>query len=148
MDLMLNDLFHLTEAEIENSRIELNMTAGAGAERFVDRWLALDDTAKDSGLTDCSYWPWYGEKRNFQVGQMVFSFIQIGYDEWLFISAATITGMLPGQRAAVAILERYKGYFGRLVISYKIALLSRPTGSAITKRRYGNATNGLPRTAI
>ena len=124
------------------------MTAGAGAERFVDRWLALDDTAKDSGLTDCSYWPWYGEKRNFQVGQMVFSFIQIGYDEWLFISAATITGMLPGQRAAVAILERYKGYFGRLVISYKIALLSRPTGSAITKRRYGNATNGLPRTAI
>ena len=119
MDLMLNDLFHLTEAEIENSRIELNMTAGAGAERFVDRWLALDDTAKDSGLTDCSYWPWYGEKRNFQVGQMVFSFIQIGYDEWLFISAATITGMLPGQRAAVAILERYKGYFGRLVISYK-----------------------------
>lgn len=119
MELMLNDLFHLSETEIMNSRIELNMTAGAGAERFVDRWLASDDSAKDSGLTECSYWPWYGEKRNFHVGQMVFSFIQIGYDEWLFISAATITEILPGQRAVVSILERYKGYFGRLIVSYK-----------------------------
>ena len=30
MDLMLNDLLQLTDDEIANSRIELNMTAGAG----------------------------------------------------------------------------------------------------------------------
>lgn len=119
MDLMLNDLLHLTNEEIANSRIELNMTAGAGAERFVDRWLKSDEAAKESGLTECSYWPWYGEKRNFQIGQTVFSFIQIGYDEWLFISAATIIEILPEQRAKVSILEKYKGLFGRLIVSYK-----------------------------
>ena len=102
MDLMLNDLLQLTDDEIANSRIELNMTAGAGEERFVDRWLKSEDSAKESGLTECSYWPWYGEKkRNFQIGQTVFSFIQIGDDEWLFISAATITEILPKQRATV-----------------------------------------------
>ena len=120
MDLMLNDLLQLTDDEIANSRIELNMTAGAGEERFVDRWLRSEDSAKESGLTECSYWPWYGEKkRNFQIGQTVFSFIQIGYSEWLFISAATITNILPDQRATVSILEKYKGLFGRLVVSYK-----------------------------
>lgn len=122
MDLMLNDLLQLTDDEIANSRIELNMTAGAGEERFVDRWLKSEDSAKESGLTECSYWPWYSEKkgqRNFQIGQTVFSFIQIGYSEWLFISAATITKILPGQCATVSILEKYKGLFGRLVVSYK-----------------------------
>ena len=116
MDLMLNDLLQLTDDEIANSRIELNMPAG----RFVDRWLKSEDSAKESGLTECSYWPWRGEKtRNFLIGQTVFSFIQIGYDEWLFISAATITEILPKQRATVSILEKYKGLFGRLVVSYK-----------------------------
>ena len=43
MDLMLNDLLQLTDDEIANSRIELNMTAGAGEERFVDRWLKSED---------------------------------------------------------------------------------------------------------
>lgn len=119
MEIMLNDLLNLTEAEIANSRIELNMTAGARAEKFIDRWLKADDADKKDGLTDCSYWPWYGEKRNFHIGQTVFSFIQIGYDEWLFISAATICDILPAQRATVTILDRYKGLFGRLIVSYK-----------------------------
>ncbi len=119
MDLMLNDLLNLSEKEIENSRIELNMTAGAGAGKFVDRWLKSDTNAKESGRTECSYWPWWGKKRNFQIGQTVFSFIQIKNDEWLFISAATITDISPQQRADVKILDKYRGLFGRLIISYK-----------------------------
>lgn len=34
MDLMLNDILNLTPDEISNSKIELNMTAGRGAESF------------------------------------------------------------------------------------------------------------------
>lgn len=119
MDLMLNDILNLTPDEISNSKIELNMTAGRGAESFIDRWLKTDPAAKESGITECSYWPWSGARRNFYVGQTVFSFIRIAYDEWLFISAATIEDIQPAQRATVKIIEKYKGLFGRLIISYK-----------------------------
>ena len=46
MEFMLNDLFHLTDVEIANSKIELNMTAGRNAEKFIDRWLRSDETTK------------------------------------------------------------------------------------------------------
>ena len=119
MEFMMNDLFHLTDVEIANCKIELNMTAGRNAEKFIDRWLRSDETTKASGITDCSFWPWYGEKKNFQVGQTVFSFIQLSWEEWLFISAAKIVEIRPHERAEVEIIERFKSLFGRLVISYK-----------------------------
>ena len=117
--ILLNDIFKLNADEINNSKIELNMTAGRGGETFIERWLNSEPDARQSGLTECSYWGWYGNKRNFYNGQWVFSFIKIGWDEWLFISAAEIMDVLPNSRATVQILERFKPYFGRLVIKYQ-----------------------------
>ncbi len=53
MDLLLNDVFNLSVTEIENSRIELNMTEGAGGISYIDKWLSLEQMVRDSGITDC-----------------------------------------------------------------------------------------------
>ncbi len=119
MELSLNSILNLTESEIENSRIELNMTEGSGGIAYIDKWLSLDQEERDSGITECSYWGWYGNKKNFNIGQTVFSFVKISSDEWLFISAAEIVDVPAGSRAEVKIIERYVALFGRLVIRYK-----------------------------
>lgn len=118
MELPLNNIFYLSESEINNSRIELNMREGSGGIFYIDKWLSLEQSVRDSGITDCSYWGWYGNKKNFNVGQTVFSFIKMSYDEWLFISAAEIIDIPEASRAKVRIIEKYKPLFGRLVIRY------------------------------
>ena len=119
MELLLNDVLNLTEVEIDNSRIELNMTEGSGGIAYIDKWLSLEQNEKDSGITYCSYWGWYGNKKNFSIGQTVFSFIKMSYDEWLFISAAEIVDVPVGSRAKVKIIKRLVPLFGRLVMKYK-----------------------------
>lgn len=119
MDILLNDILQMTSEEVLNSKIELNMTAGRGADSFIDRWLPLETEIKESGITDCSYWGWSGKKRNFFPGQIVLSFIKVGYDEWLFISAGKILEIPQNNRAKVNILTKYMSFFGRLIISYK-----------------------------
>lgn len=119
VELTLNNILNLTSSEIENSRIELNMTEGSGGIAHIDRWLSLEQTVRDSGITECSYWGWYGNKKNFNKGQAVFSFIKISHDEWLFISAAEIVDVPVNSRAKVKIIDRFIPLFGRLVVKYK-----------------------------
>ncbi len=119
MELLLNTFFNLNESEINNSRIELNMTVGKGGEAYIDRWLSLSESEKQSGITDCSYWGWYGKKKNFNIGQTVFSFIKIEHDEWLFISAAKILEIPINERAKVEIIKKHMPLFGRLIIKFK-----------------------------
>ncbi|KHD13991.1 GIY-YIG nuclease family protein [Clostridium butyricum] len=119
MELSLNSILNLKESEIINSRIELNMTEGSGGMSYIDKWLALDQEERDSGITECSYWGWYGNKKNFNIGQTVFSFLKVSYDEWLFISAAEIVNIPAGSRAEVKIIEKYVSLFGKLIIKYK-----------------------------
>ena len=116
--IKLNDILHLTEEEIKNSKMELNITEGSGGKQYIDNWLSLSYEEKERGITDCSYWSEYGGKKNFEVGQMVFSFIRKGYDEWLLISAARILSVPDYGRATVEILEQYKGFFGRLIMNF------------------------------
>ena len=118
MAIKLNDILHLTEEEINNSRIELSMIAGQGGEAFIDRWLRLSPDEKECGINACCYWGWYGNKRNFTPGQWVFSFLKMTHDEWLFISAAKILEVPENSRAKVQILEQYKSMFGRLIIKH------------------------------
>ena len=47
MDLLLNDVLHLTREEIENSKIEFNMQAGSGGQPFLDRWLKHTEEEKN-----------------------------------------------------------------------------------------------------
>lgn len=118
MGIPLNSILNLSEEDIANSKIELNMDAGRGGESFMDRWLCYSEEEKVNGTcTECSYWGWYGNKRNFAVGQMVFSFIRLNKrDEWLLISVAKITNVPEVGRAEGSITDRFKPFFGRLII--------------------------------
>lgn len=82
----------------------------------------MSNPLKDSGISERSYWDWYGNK-NFNVGQTVFSFLKMSNDEWLFVSAAEILDVPRNSRANVKILEKYKSFFGRLVMKYKKEIL-------------------------
>ena len=120
MELYLNSILNLTDEEIENSKIEFNMQAGSGGQSFLDRWLKHSEQEKMSGTcADCSYWGWYGSKRNFYPGQWVFSFARMSDDEWLLISAAIIDSVPDEGWASVTILERYAPLFGRVIIKCK-----------------------------
>lgn len=143
MDLLLNDIFNLTNEEISNSRIEFNMQAGSGGQSYLDRWLKHTEYEKSEGICkDCSYWSWFGSKqRNFYPGQDVFSFVRMTDDEWLFISAAKITDTPKDGRAAAEIIERFKPLFGRLVVKCKkgntysryVFKLNKYLGQAVVK---------------
>jgi hypothetical protein len=119
VELALNNILNLSLEEIDNSRIELNMTEGSGGIAYIDKWLTFEQCIKDSGITDCSYWGWYGKKKNFKIGQTVFSFIKITNDEWLFISAAEIVDIPESSRAKAKIIDKFRPLFGRLVIRFK-----------------------------
>lgn len=120
MEISLQQIFNLTKEEIDNSKIEFNMQAGSGGEAFIDKWLQYTESEKSEGICkECSYWGWYGDKRNFYPDQIVFSFIRIQNDEWLLISVAKIKEVPKNSRAIVEIVEKYKPYFGRLVIKCK-----------------------------
>lgn len=120
MELLLNKLLNLTDAEIQNSKIEFNMQAGFGGEQFLDRWLKYNEDEKMMGACpECSCWGWYGKKRNFYPGQWVFSFVRITDDEWLFISAAEIIDVPIDDWAKVVVLKQFAPLFGRLIIKCK-----------------------------
>lgn len=121
MDLQLNQILNLSQDEIDNSKIELNMQAGRGGQPFLDRWLKHSEEEKASGTcAECSYWGWYGKQgRNFKPGQWVFSFARMTGDEWLLISAAEIKDVPADEWATVSVLERFMPLFGRLIIKCK-----------------------------
>lgn len=124
MRIPLNSILNLTDEQVANSKIELNMAAGKRGEPFIDRWLDRPESEKILGLArGCSYWTWYrADRRNFKEGNWVFSFVRLyRSDEWLFVSAAEIIetpeyGAENGY-ATVRVLEGYAPLFGRLVIN-------------------------------
>ena len=120
MDLKLNDVLHLTQEEIGNSKIEFNMQAGSGGQPFLDRWLKHTEEEKKTGTcSDCSYWGWYGKQRNFCPGQWVFSFARMPEDEWLLISAAEIVDVPTDGWSTANVLQRFVPLFGRFIIKCK-----------------------------
>lgn len=123
VDIPLSSILNLTEEQIENSKIELNATQGKGGPPFIDHWLDCSEDERRTGARRVtSYWGWYGKKRNFRVGQHVFSFIQlcrgkVMLDEWLFVSAARVVSIPENQQADVDVLERFAPLFGRMIIN-------------------------------
>ncbi|HQL36090.1 MAG TPA: GIY-YIG nuclease family protein [Bacillota bacterium] len=116
-NIKLNDILGLSNDEILNSKIELNMQAGNGGEAYINLWLYCSDMDKINGTCpECGYWGWYGKNRNFSPGQWVFSFVRIRENEWLFTSAAEVIEVPENTWAKVKIFDKYKPYFGRLVI--------------------------------
>ncbi|MCR5585000.1 MAG: hypothetical protein K6F63_06175, partial [Lachnospiraceae bacterium] len=108
MELRLSELFGLTDEEINNSKIEANMTEGKGGKNCIDVWLKYSDEEKASGkFDDFLYWGWYGKnQRNFYPGRVVFSLVKINNLEWLLVSVGKIIDVPKGSRAIVEIVDK------------------------------------------
>ena len=113
-DLFLNDILRLTDEEIANSKIALNMKWG-GKSHF-ERWNDSDSSQRDVSY---SYAQHYGNKRNFtHIGQTVFGFVQLPNSnrKWLLVTAGRITGFPKDGPCDHEEIERFSGLLGRLVI--------------------------------
>lgn len=125
-NMLLVDLLRLTEEEIANSKINLNMTSD-GIE-CLDIWL------KNDHYVGFSYWShqgtWKGEgyrkpNRNFHEGNMMIGFVRLGNDRWLLVHVGIITHVPDitlnpnGSHCLYDEVEKYKPLFGRLIIRLK-----------------------------
>lgn len=118
-DLYLNDILQLTEKQIQNSKIELNMRFGNPGPKVIDTWLPFTNEQKSRGACpECAFWGWQGKQRNSLPGQWVFSFARMNEsdNEWLLISAGEIIDVPKDSFAKVRILDKFRPLFGRLII--------------------------------
>lgn len=114
-DIMLNDLLCLTEDEIKNAKIVLNIgNTKYGNSNYIDEWSKTKNVSY-------SYWSHYGEndnnQKNFKVGQRVFGFVRMEEDKYLLVTVGDILEVpdKPGF-CKYTNVEKYKGFIGRLVI--------------------------------
>ena len=115
-DLMLNDILKLSEEEIDNSKIGLNMYWD-GKSHF-ENWYNSDENNRDVYFTYASH---IGKKRNFtRIGQVCFGFVRLkeNYDHWLLVSVGEITSLPESGACGHKEIEKYKGLIGRLIIEY------------------------------
>ena len=121
MEYKLRQLLNLSDEEIKNSKIELNMYKGEEKTRLINIWLLAKKRDKLNGTCmECSYWPRYGKAQsNFKVGQKVFSFVRIKNDNWLFVSAGVAMDIPQKGKPKIKIIKEYKPLFGRLIIKLK-----------------------------
>ena len=61
------NILGLTDEEINNSKIELNMQAGVGGESYIDLTIVMK-RIKKTNLLRMWLWGWYGNQRNFRPG--------------------------------------------------------------------------------
>lgn len=69
--IYLNDIFNLTDEEIDNCKISLSISEGKNGQLCIDSWLR-DETNLSSG-----FWPYYGTQTNFKVGQYCLCFYRM-----------------------------------------------------------------------
>jgi hypothetical protein len=120
--IMLNDILHLTEEQIENSKIGLNM-GWAGKTHFED-WYESDENNRNVDFTYHSHQGVNGKNRNFtHVGQWCFGFVRLNedMDKWLLVSAGEITSIpdrIYSGPCGHKELKDYQGLIGRMIIKY------------------------------
>lgn len=113
--ILLNDILNFTDLELSNTKIRFNKSNN---DNFEPIKLFKD---KDAGLYDGHFWN-PSSSKSFRVGQIAVGFIRIDVDKWLLFDISTITKDLEkynGVGYEYETLEKYKKYFGRLIIKYK-----------------------------
>ena len=117
-DLMLNDILHLTNEQISNSKIGLNMSWD-GVSHFT-RWYESDENNRH---TDFTYHSHQAGRKNFYKGEWCFGFVRLEEDpdKWLFVSAGEIVDVPSKEKPGTCKhkeLTQFQGLIGRLIIRY------------------------------
>lgn len=111
-DLALTDLFHIDKPQ--DYKLVLNLHSSDDRKKFIDQWSLTSLDELDVGF---SYWAYYGESRNFQIGDKCLGFIQIRGDEFLFITAGKIAKIPENNGPCEFVpLKEYDAFLGRLII--------------------------------
>jgi hypothetical protein len=113
--IKLNDILNLTESEIKRTKIRFNQSNNIN---FDPMKLFKE---KDYQLYEGHFWN-FSKNKSFQVGQIAIGLLKIENDKWLLFDISEITKDLEKFNAIgyeYKALERYRKYFGRLIIKYK-----------------------------
>ena len=107
-DFYLNDLLHLSQQQIANSKIALNMSWEGKPHR--ERWF-------ETGDVSFSYSSHYGKARNFKVGQVCFGFVQTEIaNRFLLVTVGKILSVPDHGACQHEDLKEYEGILGRLIV--------------------------------
>lgn len=114
--IKLNDILHLSDEEINKSKLALNMSFGG--ESHFKRWYESDPVNRD---TNFSYYSHQGGNRNFFLGTWCFGFVRLVEDpkKWLFITAGEITKVPEKEKPGTCEhkdLERFSNLIGRMIV--------------------------------
>ena len=117
-DLYLKDILNLSEEDIQNARIALNMKVNNQSAFQV--W---EESKPDNREVEFSYWSHYSpKKRNFLQGQICFGFVQLPNDnkKWLLVTVGKIikvpkTNEKP-QICEYEEIDKFSGFLGRLIV--------------------------------
>lgn len=122
--IKLNDLLGLSSYEIENSKINLNMTSD-GVE-CLKIWQENNNNVKFSYWSHRGDWKGIDHKKpnsNFSIGKIVYGFVRLGNDRWLLVTVGKITHVPKitmeqpsGGYCSYEIVEKYRPLFGKLII--------------------------------
>ena len=112
--LLLNDLLNLSDDELANTKVRFTLSNG-GADR-------LSEYLSDPDIINNRAFLWRNKSRFFSVGQVAICLLNLSYDTWLLTTVKRITkelGITDGVNYEAEELEKYKPYFGRVIIKYR-----------------------------
>lgn len=113
--IMLNDILNLDETEIERAKIKFNISNGHED--------PLDLYKEDPDVVNVQWFLWHDKMRYFNKNQIAVCFLRISNDVWLLTTIKRITKLLDvpdsgGIGYEAVEIEKYKKYFGRLIVKY------------------------------
>lgn len=111
--LYLNDLLHLDDIELENTKIKFNQYNGETD--------PMDEYKREPDRINNQWLFWREKQRYFNVGQNAVCFLKLTYDTWLLTTIKKVTkelGVTQGVNYEGEEIEHLKQYFGRVIIKY------------------------------
>ncbi len=111
--LLLNDLLHLDEENLNRTKIKFNQYNGE--ENPMDVYLRNPDEINNGWLF------WRTKKRYFNVGEIAICLFKLSEDNWLLSTIKEVTqelGVKEGVNYVGEELREYLPYFGRVVVKY------------------------------
>jgi hypothetical protein len=128
--ILINDLLHLTDDELNGDTYRVRLTFKWGSDEDSDP-IARYRRDPEDALAHLLY---YRSKSAFKVGQRVIGMTKIGGSLWLLTRIVEIVGITDNEKGEKAYQSRdvaqYRGYFGRVIVRY-----SNPKGAQTEVRK-------------
>lgn len=113
--ILINDILKFGNEELPNVKIKFNIHNG-----YSD---PLDLYKQNPDEVNVGWFLWHENSRYFQEGQIAICFLRIATDTWLLTTIKRITKLIDvpaggGVGYEAEEEERYKKYFGRIIVKY------------------------------